>query len=138
MLAAATGWLVVAVAALVAVPVFSGGERDQVATLAGLGLATSLGMTVAGLGLLLGVVRATGRDAVEGVLRTAVVLVLGGLGGAIAGRRVADLLLSAEGVWSAVLAGALGALVAGLVVAAAAWLFDRTALRTVTAQLGAS
>ena len=137
-LAAATGWLVVAVAALVAVPVFSGGERDQVATLAGLGLATSLGMTVAGLGLLLGVVRATGRDAVEGVLRTAVVLVLGGLGGAIAGRRVADLLLSAEGVWSAVLAGALGALVAGLVVAAAAWLFDRTALRTVTAQLGAS
>ncbi len=129
-LAAASGWLVVALAAIAVVPAFAGGERDQVATLSGLGLATTLGMTVAGVGLLFGVVRAVGRDAVQGVPRTAVVLAVGGLAGALAGRRATDLLLSADqGIWFAVLAGVVGALVAGLVIVAAAWLGDRESLR---------
>jgi uncharacterized membrane protein YeaQ/YmgE (transglycosylase-associated protein family) len=58
------------------------------------------------------------------------VLAVGGLAGAIAGRQGTDLLLSADqGVWFAVLAGAVGALVAGLVIAGAAWLGDRESLR---------
>jgi putative peptidoglycan lipid II flippase len=129
-IAAAAGWLVVAGAAVVAVLAFTGGQRDQTATLTGLGLASSLGMTVAGVGLLVGVVRAAGRPAVQGVPRTVGVLVLGGIGGAVAGRWLTDLVLRAEpGIWATVLAGVIGSLVAGGVVVAAAALLDRVSLR---------
>lgn len=137
--ASAAGWLVVAAGAVVAVLVFTGGERDQPATLAGLGLATSLGMTVAGVGLLLGVLRAAGRDAVEGVARTAVVLVLGGAAGAAGGRWVADLVLSAEsGAGMALVAGVGGSVAAGLVVVVATWLLDASALRALASVPAAS
>lgn len=126
-LATGAGWLAVAVAAVVAVPVLTGGERDQAATLAGLGMATSVGMTVAGVALLVGVARAAGRGAVDGVLRTAAVLVAGGVIGGLAGRLVVDTLTGSR--WpSALLAGLAGAVVCGGVVLMAARLGDRSVL----------
>lgn len=133
--ATAAGWLVVALVAVVAVPLLASGDRDQVASLRGLGLATTVGMTVAGAGLLVAVARAAGGAAVAGLARTGVVVAVGaGLGG-IAGRFVTDL-LTAEGIVAALVAGALGALTCGVVLLAAAWAGDRGALRAIAEPRG--
>ncbi|WP_277210719.1 murein biosynthesis integral membrane protein MurJ [Isoptericola croceus] len=87
--ATAAGWLVVAVGAGLAVPVFSGpappGGGNQVQVLAWLGGATTVGMTVAGVALLVAVRRAVGAPALAGVVRTALVaLVAGAVGSGLA------------------------------------------------------
>ena len=131
--ATAAGWLVVAGTALVIVPALTGGGRDQVATLQGLGAAGSLGMTVAGVGLVVAVVRAAGRDAARGLPRTAGVLVPGAAAGAWAGRWLADVVLGpagTAGLWRALLAGAAAAAVAGAIVLAAGATGDRSVLAT--------
>lgn len=128
-LATGAGWLVVAIAAVVAVPAFTGGDRDQTATLAGLGLATTLGMTVAGVALLGAVARAAGGRATAGVARTAAVLVVGAALGAVGGRLVADA-VPASGWGAALGAGVLGALACGAVVLGVARLGDPGVLRT--------
>ncbi len=108
--ATAAGWLVVSVAAVVLVPLLTGGGRDQVATLQGLAVAGSLGMTVAGGGLLLGIVRAAGRPAAAGVPRTSAVLLAGGAAAGWAGREVVDLVLGADAnLLRSLLAGGAGA-----------------------------
>lgn len=126
--ATAAGWLVVAAIAMVGVPLVASGERDQVATLRGLGLATTVGMTVAGAGLLVAIARAVGRRAVAGLARTGVVVAAGSVAGALAGRVVADLTM-ADGVGRALVAGVSGALTCGVVLLAVAWAGDRGALR---------
>jgi len=127
-LATGAGWLVVAVAAVAVVPVFTGGGRDQTGTLAGLGLATSLGMTVAGVALLAAVVRAVGAPAAAGVGRSAGALTIGGALGAVGGRLVTDAVPGDD--WATALgAGVLGALACGVVVLAVAWVGDRGVLR---------
>lgn len=128
--ATAAGWLVVAVVAVVAVPLLASGERDQVASLRGLGLATTVGMTVAGAGLLLAVARAAGGAALAGLARTGTVVGVGaGLGG-LAGRLVTDL-LTADGIAIALGAGTAGALTCGVVLLAVARVGDRSVLRAV-------
>lgn len=126
-LATGAGWLAVAVSAAVVVPLMAGGDRDQPATLAGLGLATTIGMTVAGVALLVGVARAAGHGAVAGVPRSAAVLVAGGVVGGLAGRVVVDA-LTGSGWPSALLAGMAGAVVCGVVVLVVARLGDRSVL----------
>ncbi|MEK8229265.1 lipid II flippase MurJ [Oerskovia sp. M15] len=81
--ATASGWVVVALLAVVGPATL--GEGDQVRVLALLGLATAVGMTVAGLLLLLAVRRHAGPTAVHGVPRTLVVLVVGVMLGSAAG-----------------------------------------------------
>jgi len=127
--ATAIGWLVVAAVTVVFVPVLTGGDQDQVATLRGLGIATAVGMTVAGVGLVLGLVRAAGAPAVAGVARTACVVTAGGVLGAWAGRAV-TVGLGYTTTWSAVVAGVIGAVVCGAVVVVVAMALDRSVLRT--------
>ena len=129
--ATAAGWIVVAVTAAVLVPVLTAGGGDQVATLLGLGLASSVGMTVAGAGLLLGIVRAAGRPAAVGVPRTLLVLLVALCASAPAGRWVTDLLLGpvgTAGLGRAVAAAVVGAAVAVGLVLGIALLGDRTVL----------
>ncbi|MCK9793858.1 virulence factor MviN [Isoptericola sp. 4D.3] len=121
------GWLVVAVAAF-ALPAATG-VRDQAGVLSLLGLATTLGMTVAGAGLLAAVGRYAGRDALRGVPRTLVVLVLATALGALAGSLLSGALLPAgSGIPAALGVGVLAALVGGGVVVGGFLLADRSAV----------
>lgn len=123
-LATALGWLVVAGVAVAAVLALTGGGRDRVGALQGFGVAQSVGMTVAGVGLLVGLVRAAGVAAVAGVARTGAATVTGGVLGAVAARRVVDALTGDE--WTtAVGAAAVGAVVVAASLVAASALGDR-------------
>jgi putative peptidoglycan lipid II flippase len=85
--ASATGWLVVAAAAGLA-PVVLAADADPAAVLAVLGGGTTLGMAVAGVGLLAAVRRHVGADALAAVPRTMLLLAVGVAVGALAGRLV--------------------------------------------------
>lgn len=130
--AAASGWAAVAVVAAVAVPWWTGGGQDQAAALSALGVANTVGMTVAGVALIAGVARAAGRDAVRGVARTAVLLLLGGTVGVLLGRLVAGAVLDlpSAGTGGAVAVGVVAGAVAGGALATSVVLGDRTVLRT--------
>ena len=113
----AAGWLTAAVLSVLLV----GGRTEPRPTLVGLGVASSIGMTVAGAALLTGAARLRiGGRVPDGILQglpralTAAML-LGGVG-ALVGRWVTTAVLDA-GVLRAVAAGAGGALVAVLVLA---------------------
>lgn len=86
-LATVAGWLAVVVADLILVPAAEPGR-----VIAALGLANSLGMTLAGLLLLAAMYRTAGRAALAGLARTAVTglvaAVLGGLAGSAIGHSV--------------------------------------------------
>ncbi|WP_431891839.1 murein biosynthesis integral membrane protein MurJ [Cellulosimicrobium funkei] len=123
----AAGWLVVAAAAYV-LPALTG-ARDQAGVLLQLGLATAVGMSVAGAGLLLATRRHAGPDATRGVPRTLVVLAVGVTLGALAGSALSSVLLPDDAGWlPAVGVGALAALVAGTVVVGVSLVGDRAAL----------
>jgi putative peptidoglycan lipid II flippase len=144
--ATAAGWLVVAAAAVVAVLAGPGGAAPTVAGLAG---ATSLGVSVAGAGLLWQVKRALGPGAVAGLGRTAWVGLGGAATGALAGRLVADQVAAwvagagggqagaaapaptapagaALGLAQALSGGLAGCAAAGAIALAAAWALDRS------------
>ncbi|MHA7619892.1 murein biosynthesis integral membrane protein MurJ [Cellulosimicrobium cellulans] len=126
-LVTAAGWLVVAAAAYV-LPALTG-ARDQAGVLLQLGLATAVGMSVAGAGLLLATRRHAGPDATRGVPRTLVVLAVGVTLGALAGSALSSVLLPDDAGWlPAVGVGALAALVAGVVVLGVSLVGDRAAL----------
>ncbi|MFC8924033.1 murein biosynthesis integral membrane protein MurJ [Cellulosimicrobium sp. NPDC057127] len=125
--ATVAGWAVVAVAAL-ALPAATG-VRDQRGVLSMLGLATTLGMTVAGAALLLGVHRRAGGDATRYVPRTLVVVGLSTAAGAALGSALSAALLPEDaGVPAALGVGLLAATAAALVVVGGTLLADRTAL----------
>jgi len=123
----AGGWVVVAAAAYL-LPALTG-VRDQAGVLFQLGLATALGMSVAGAGLLLAARRHAGPEATRGVARTLVVLAVGVALGALAGSAVSGALLPDGAGWvPAVGVGALAAVVAGVVVVGVSLAGDRGAL----------
>jgi putative peptidoglycan lipid II flippase len=125
--ATVAGWVVVAVAVFV-LPAVTG-ARDAEGVLSMLGLATTLGMTVAGAGLLLGVRRFAGVAAVAGVLRTLLVTGVGSAAGATLGALLSRALLPDDAGWlPAVGVGALAAVLAGVVVLGTSLVVDRPAL----------
>lgn len=126
--ATAAGWLAVAAASAVAVVGLTAGAPDQAGTLRGLAIGTSLGMTVAGAGLVVGVLRAAGPASMHGLLRTTAVAGAGGVAGALLGRWCVGL-LAPDSLGGALGAGVLGAVVAGVVVVAAVAAADRATLR---------
>jgi putative peptidoglycan lipid II flippase len=131
-LATGAGWLLVSGTGWLLVPVLVGDGRERVATLQGLGLANSIGMTAAGVGLLIGLVRSAGRDCVDGLGRTLGVLAVGGVAGALLGRWSVDVVTGAAAQPSlgrAVAAGMLGAAVCAVIVGAASLTLDRSVLR---------
>lgn len=125
--ATASGWGVVALLAVVGPAVL--GEGDQVRVLGLLGLATAVGMTVAGLLLLLAVRRHAGREAVHGVPRTLGVLVVGVVLGGASGRFLSAQVLPDDAHVAAALAVGIGvAVLAALVVVGLAFLADRSSV----------
>jgi len=126
-LATSTGWVVVGVLAVIG-PAWLG-RGEQVRVLALLGLATAVGMSVAGLLLLLAVRRHAGPAAVRGVPRTVVVLVAGTALGGAAGRALSAVLLPDDAHVGPALAVGIGvALVAAVVVVGLALVADRSSV----------
>jgi putative peptidoglycan lipid II flippase len=127
--ASVLGWLAVAGAATLLTAVFRGAD----AVLA-LGLATSVGMTVAGVGLLIALVRLRGSAAVVGMGRAVGLGLAAAIAGGLAGFAVgwpfrdAELLLALCGV---LLAATVTAAMTGAVL-----LLDRRAVRELRAALG--
>lgn len=125
--ATASGWIVVAAAAF-ALPAASG-ARDQVDVLTALGLATTLGMTVAGALLLVAIRRHAGPDAVRGVPRTLAVLALGTGLGSVAGWALSGRVLTDDAsLLAGIGTGLLVAAVAALIVVGVSLVLDRSAL----------
>ncbi|MFB9956842.1 murein biosynthesis integral membrane protein MurJ [Cellulomonas denverensis] len=125
---ASTGWAVVIAASWIGcVLLVGGGHTDGPATLRALAIGNSIGMLTAGVLLLVLLRRAAGAEAVHGLARSAVVLVLGGAAGALLGRLVVDA-LATPGVAGAVLAAVAGAVAGTVVLLAAVWLADRSAI----------
>lgn len=125
--ATASGWLVVAAGVVVLPRVTGAASSADVLTL--LGLATTIGMTVAGAGLLAAVRSCLGSVAVAGMGRTILVLVAGTAAGALGGAWLGDLVLPAESSWWAALGACLltGAC-AAMVVVGISLVGDRRAL----------
>jgi putative peptidoglycan lipid II flippase len=96
------GWLVAGVLSLLLVLGWTGDRADPAGTLVGLGIASSVGMGVAGLGLLAGAGRAPVGGTVPagllaGVPRTAVAVAGTGAVATVAGRVLTDVLLGGGG-----------------------------------------
>lgn len=129
--ATATGWAVVSITAVAGVRLLAPDGGDGPATLQALAAATTLGMTVAGVGLLLALRRASGPRVLHGARRTLLVGGTGAVLGAVSGRFVTDLVLTSAG---ATLLGGLLAAVAGSTVAVGTTMLlvraaDRSVLR---------
>jgi putative peptidoglycan lipid II flippase len=126
----ALGWIIAAVIPLVML-------RDDVgprSTLQVLGIASSLGMSVAAIGLLVAVRRAWGPRAFRGLGRSASVALGSGLLAAIVGRALAAALEPA-GLAAASLVAALVAIVVVGLSAVSIWIGDRDSARLVLAKL---
>jgi putative peptidoglycan lipid II flippase len=127
---AALGWLIAAALPVVVLHDHSGPRR----TLQSLGLASSLGMTIAAIGLFFAARNAWGPKAFHGLARTATVAVGSGLLTAAVGRTVADLLdprgLAAGGAVAVLVA--LGVLTLSAV---AIWFGDNGSARMVLARV---
>jgi putative peptidoglycan lipid II flippase len=96
------GWAVAGVLSLLLVLGWTGDRADPAATLVGLGIASSVGMGVAGLGLLAGARRARVGGAVPdgllaGLPRTALAIAAAGAAAMVVGRAVTDALLGEGG-----------------------------------------
>ena len=125
------GWGTVAVATPVIAAALAPARHDPDATLLALAQASSLGMLVGGTVAVVLLRRAAGRAATAGLLRAAVVLVLGAGLGALTGRWVVDAVaqVAGHGVLTAIGAAAGGGIIAALVVAGAVLAGDRGTLR---------
>jgi putative peptidoglycan lipid II flippase len=120
----ALGWLIAALVPLLVLKDQSGPRS----TLLALGLASSLGMTVAAVGLFVAVRRAWGVKAFQGLGRSARVALGAGLFSALAGRVLAAGLRPVgllAGAWSAVLV----AILVATVFAGSIWVVDRDSAR---------
>ncbi|RHA40482.1 murein biosynthesis integral membrane protein MurJ [Cellulomonas rhizosphaerae] len=120
------GWGTMIVA--IVVMVLADLPDDQ--ALVGIAAASSIGMTAGGVVALGALRRAAGRDALHGLVRTVVVLVLGAAVGAVAGRWLADTVQDMGGSGSLTAVGAAGgaAVLAAVIAGAALVAFDRSTL----------
>jgi putative peptidoglycan lipid II flippase len=126
----AVGWFIAAIVPLLLLT-DNAGPRN---TLILLGLASSFGMTVAAVGLLVAVRRAWGAKAFRGFGRSAAVALVAGVLSAILGRALAAVLDPRGLVAGAVVAGLVAVIVATLC-AASIWIGDRDSARLVLARL---
>lgn len=126
----ALGWLAVVVASVVAVQVIAPQGDDGAGTLRALAIGNTIGMTVAGLALLIAVRRSAGPSALAGTPRTLVVALVGAAAGAVGGRWVVDAVLGLMevSVATALFAGLGAAALSALVVVAATWFADRSTI----------
>jgi len=129
-IAVVTGWLAVVGASVVAVLALTTDGPDGPAALRGLAIGNTIGMTVAGLALLLAVRRAAGASALTGTPRTLIVTFTGAVLGACGGRLVVDaaLMLTDREISTAIMAGLGGAALSAFAVAVVTWWGDRTTI----------
>lgn len=120
--ATAAGWLTTAAASWLAVRLLAPDGGDARGTLLGLAIGLTAGMTVAGIGLLGVLATRLGREALSSALR---VLMVGGPVAAVAGLGARALSRSVGGTALGIALGALGGLLAALLVLAAVHLADR-------------
>ena len=125
----ALGWLIAAAVPLVMLRDGTGPRE----TLQSLGLASSLGMTVAAIGLLVAVHRAWGSPVGRGLGRSAVVALGAGALSAAAGRVIAGS-LHPHGLATAATVAALVAVSVLALYAVSIWIGDRESVRLVAAQ----
>jgi putative peptidoglycan lipid II flippase len=126
----ALGWLVAAVVPLVVLH----GEVGPRKTLQSLGLASSFGMTVAALGLLVAVRRGWGPHAFQGLGRSAVVALGSGALAASVGRGIAGS-LQPHGLAAGATVAVLVAIVVVTLCVLSIWVGDRGSARLVMAKL---
>ncbi|MEE6282963.1 murein biosynthesis integral membrane protein MurJ [Georgenia sp. MJ170] len=129
--ATAAGWLTVSVAAYALVQLWAPDGGDGPATLRALAVGTTVGMTVAGIALLVALRQTLGAGALHGLTRTIAVGAVGGTLGGAAGRAVTDVVLDGVGPLLAggLSAAVVGGLVAGAVALGVVLVGDRSALR---------
>jgi putative peptidoglycan lipid II flippase len=127
--ATAAGWFAVALVSVVAVRLLVPEGGDGPAALTALAIGNTVGMTLAGVALVIALARACGG--LPGLGRTTLVASLGGAAGAVVGRfaAVTVLDLAGGGVAAAVMAGLLGGAVALAAVSAAVALGDRRVIQ---------
>jgi len=128
----ACGWVIAAIVPLLVLGPGAGPRN----TLLALGLASSLGMTVAAVGLFAAVRRWWGAGALRGFRRSAVVALGAGVFSAILGRALAAA-LHPEGLVSGALSAVLVAVVVVTLCAAWTWVGDRDSARLALAKLPA-
>jgi putative peptidoglycan lipid II flippase len=126
----ALGWLIAAVVPLLTLEVGAGPQK----TLLSLGLASSLGMTVAAVGLFLAVRRAWGPGTLRGLGRSAAAALAAAALSAIAGRLLADA-VDPNGLGTGAATAVLVALVVVILCAALIWVADRESARLALARL---
>jgi len=128
--AVAIGWLAVIVASVLAVQVIAPDGDDQTGTLLALALGNTIGMTVAGIALVIAVRRCAGGQALAGMTRTLAVAVAGAAVGAVGGRWVVDAVLGLlQDTWMTALFAGLGAAALSVfVVLATTWFADRSTI----------
>jgi len=129
-LATASGWLAASGAALLGVRWLAPDGGDGPATLRALAAATTLGMTLAGLALLLALRRAAGPRVLRGLGRTLLAAGGGGVLGALLGRLLVRAVLAATDASLAggLVAAALGSAVAAALTVGVVWVADRSVL----------
>jgi putative peptidoglycan lipid II flippase len=133
--ATATGWLVAAVGSVVVVlGLVDAGSTDPKRTLLGLGLASTVGMTVAGVLLIWGVLRARGGASLAGLARALGVAVGAAALALVVGRLVTDATLAA-GVGRSLVAALLGSVVTTAVLAVVVLAADRGDARALLTRL---
>lgn len=121
--ATSLGWAVVSLSCIVAVVALAPAGGDGPATLVGLGLGHSLGMTVAAVALLAAFARVLHRPVLRRIARSVAWAGAGTVLGSLVGRVATDTVLSLGGasITAAIMAGMLGAVVSvGLVALAVA------------------
>ncbi len=126
----ALGWFIAAIVPLLVLQ-SDAGPRS---TLIALGLASSLGMTVAALGLFVAVRRTWGVKAFRGFGRSAVVACGAGLFSAAVGRGLAAV-LHPQGLVAGAVVAALVAVVVAMLFAGSIWIGDRGSARLALAKL---
>lgn len=136
--ATATGWLAVVAASTVLVRVLAPGGGDTAATLRALAIGNSVGMLVAGAGLLLATHRLTSGEGSAAMVRTLAIATMGALAGGFLGRLAVEATLGFTGTSLAgsVLAAIPGALVAAGLTLAVVLLLDRATLGPILARMG--
>lgn len=137
--ATALGWATVVAASVVLARLLAPGGGDGEATLRALASGNSIGMLVAGVGLLVATVRCSDRAAAGRFARTVAVGALAALAGGWAGRFTVDqtmALIGADSAVGAVLGAIPGAVVALVGTLGAVAVLDRQALAPAISRLG--
>ena len=129
--AVALGWLIATIVPLVVLEDYAGPRN----TLQSLGVASSVGMTVAAIVLLVAVHRAWGPRTFRGLGRSAAVALGSGALSAAAGRGIAES-INPQGLAAGAAVAVLVAIAVVMLCAVSIWIGDRESARLVAAKLG--